>query len=71
VDMDNNISERMLRIPVLGRKNYWGNHAVWAGQLSAAMFSIIQTCAYNDPQKCVKTAIFHHEKTWIIDEKLV
>ena len=48
VDMDNNISERMLRIPVLGRKNYWGNHAVWAGQLSAAMFSIIQTCAYND-----------------------
>jgi transposase len=48
VDMDNNISERMLRIPVLGRKNYWGNHALWAGQLSAAMFSIIQTCAYND-----------------------
>ncbi len=48
VDMNNNISERMLRIPVLGRKNYWGNHAVWAGQLSAAMFSIIQTCVYND-----------------------
>ncbi len=48
LDMDNNISERMLRIPVLGRKNYWGNHALWAGQLSAAMFSIIQTCTYND-----------------------
>jgi len=48
VEMDNNISERMLRIPVLGRKNYWGNHALWAGQLSAAMFSIVQSCTYND-----------------------
>jgi len=32
VSMDNNISERMLRSPVLGRKNYWGNHVPWAGQ---------------------------------------
>jgi len=48
VDMDNNISERMLRGPVLGRKNYWGNHSLWAGELSAAMFSIIQTCNYNN-----------------------
>ncbi len=48
VDMDNNISERMLRGPVLGRKNYWGNHSNWAGQLSAAMFSIVQSCAYNN-----------------------
>jgi hypothetical protein len=47
VDMGNDISERMLRIPVPGRKNYWGNHAVWAGQLSAAMFSIVQTCISN------------------------
>jgi len=48
VSMDNNISERMLRGPVLGRKNYWGNHALWAGQLSAEMFSIVQTCISND-----------------------
>ena len=48
VSMDNNISERMLRSPVLGRKNYWGNHALWAGQLSAVMFSIVQTCISND-----------------------
>jgi transposase len=47
VDMDNNISERMLRSPVLGRKNYWGNYSLWAGQLSAAMFSIVQTCLSN------------------------
>jgi len=34
----------MLRPMVLGRKNYWGNHSLWAGHLSTAMFSIIQTC---------------------------
>jgi len=28
---------------VLGRKNYWGNHSLWPGKLTAAMFSIIQT----------------------------
>ena len=65
VAMDNNASERMLRSPVLGRKNYWGNHSLWAGQLSAAMFSIIQTCISNDVSpkeyltwyltECVKT----------------
>jgi len=42
--IDNNLAERMIRPVVLGRKNYWGNHAIWAGQLTAAMFSIIQTC---------------------------
>ena len=47
VDMDNNISERMLRGPVLGRKNYWGTRSPWSSELSAAMFSIIQTCQFN------------------------
>jgi len=44
IPMDNNLAERMIRPMVLGRKNYWGNHALWAGQLTAAMFSVIQTC---------------------------
>lgn len=44
IDMDNNISERMLRHMVLGRKNYWGNHSLWAGKLTVAMFSIVETC---------------------------
>ena len=44
VPMDNNSLERMLRPMVLGRKNYWGNHSLWGGELSATMFSIIQTC---------------------------
>jgi len=48
VDMDNNISERMLRGPVLGRKNYYGTRSRWSSELSAAMFSIIQTCQMNN-----------------------
>jgi transposase len=48
VDMDNNISERMLRGPVLGRKNYYGTRCRWSSQLSAAMFSIVQTCQISD-----------------------
>lgn len=44
IPMDNNISENALRDPVLGRKNYYGNHSEWAGKLSCCMFSIIKTC---------------------------
>ncbi|MBU2545204.1 IS66 family transposase [Patescibacteria group bacterium] len=44
IPMDNNLAERMLRPMVVGRKNYWGNHSLWAGELTCAMFSIIQTC---------------------------
>lgn len=52
LDMDNNFIERMLRPMVLGRNNYCGNHSLWGGQLSATMFSIIQTCVmHNIPPK--------------------
>jgi len=33
---------------VLGRKNYYGTRSRWASELSAAMFSIVQTCQMND-----------------------
>jgi transposase len=46
--MDNNISERLLRGPVTGRKTYFGHHAQWAGELAAMLFTIIQTCLHND-----------------------
>ncbi len=42
--MDNNLAEQIIRAMVLGRKNYWGNHSIWGGELTVAMFSIIQTC---------------------------
>ena len=43
VPMDNNTAERAQRGPVVGRKNYYGSGAVWAGCLAAMMFSLLQT----------------------------
>jgi transposase len=43
VPMDNNQAERTERGPVVGRKNFYGSGAVWAGQLAAWMFSLVAT----------------------------
>lgn len=43
VPLDNNQAERVLRGPVVGRKNYRGSGAVWSGELAAMLFSIFQT----------------------------
>jgi transposase len=43
VPPDNNTAERVLRGPVVGRKNYRGSGAVWSGELAAMLFSIFQT----------------------------
>jgi transposase len=43
VPMDNNTAERAERGPVVGRKNYYGSGAVWAGRLAAMQFSLSQT----------------------------
>jgi transposase len=43
VPMDNNTAERAQRGPVVGRKNYYGSGAVWAGRLAATMFSLLRT----------------------------
>ncbi len=42
VPMGNNAAERAERGPVVGRKNYYGSGAVWAGQLAAVTFSVLQ-----------------------------
>ena len=41
--MDNNAAERILRNPVVGRKNYYGSGSVWSAYLAAMMFSVLQT----------------------------
>lgn len=53
VPMDNNESERRLRNPVTGRKNYYGCGSVWSGMLCTMLFTILQTCCINriDPQQ--------------------
>jgi len=43
IPMDNNLSERRLRGPALGRKNYYGSGALWSGRLAAMLFSIVAT----------------------------
>ena len=43
VAMDNNTAERILRNPVVGRKNYYGSGSVWSAHFAAIMFSVLQT----------------------------
>jgi transposase len=43
VAMDNNTAERILRNPVVGRKNYYGSGSVWSAHLAAMLFSVLQT----------------------------
>jgi len=43
IPMDNNASERSLRTPVVGRKNYYGSGAMWSARFTAVMLSIFET----------------------------
>lgn len=43
IPMDNNGSERTLRTPAVGRKNYYGSGAEWSARFTAVMFSIFET----------------------------
>ena len=43
IPMDNNASERRLRNPALGRKNYYGSGSLWSGRLAAMLFSLFAT----------------------------
>ena len=53
IPMDNNESERRLRDPAVGRKNYYGSGSVWSGAWTAICFTIFQTLLKNslDPKK--------------------
>jgi transposase len=43
IPLDNNLSERRLRGPAVGRKNYYGSGALWSGRLAAMLFSLVAT----------------------------
>jgi transposase len=45
IPLDNNYSERLVRNPAVGRKNYYGSGAEWAGRLAMMLFSIFATLA--------------------------
>ena len=43
VPMDNNLAENTIRMPVNGRKDYYGSGSIWSAELAATLFSILQT----------------------------
>ena len=43
VAMDHNTAERILRNPVVGRKNYDGSGSVWSAAFAAMLLSVLQT----------------------------
>jgi transposase len=43
IPLDHNASERSLRGPALGRKNYYGSSAAWSGPLAAYLFTVLAT----------------------------
>ncbi len=43
VPMDNNLAERDMRAPVVGRKNFYGSGAQWSGELAATLYSVLAT----------------------------
>jgi transposase len=47
IPMDNNESERRLRDPAMGRKNYFGCGSLWTGMLTAILFSLFHTLLKN------------------------
>ena len=47
IDLDNNVAERALRTPVVGRKNFYGSQADWAAHLAAGVWSITATAQRN------------------------
>ena len=43
IPMDNNSSERQLRQPANGRKNYYGSGSQWSAYLMAGLFTLLKT----------------------------
>ena len=48
IPMDNNQAERLIRTPVVGRKNFAGHQTQQAGKLGAILYSIVLTCQLHD-----------------------
>lgn len=44
IPLDNNLAERQLRTPVVGRKNFYGTHSDRATEAAAIFYSILSTC---------------------------
>lgn len=47
VAIDNNVQERLLRNPVIGRKTWYGTHSKQGAKTTAVMFSVMESCKLN------------------------
>ena len=58
VALDNNAAERVLRGPVVGRKNFYGNRSKRGAKVAAILYSLIETAKLNgiDPAKYLEDA---------------
>jgi hypothetical protein len=41
--LDNNAAERLLRTPVVGRKNFYGSGSKWSGEFGAMIWTLNET----------------------------
>ena len=48
IPLDNNLAERELRTPVVGRKNFYGTHSDQATEATAIAYSILSSCKLHD-----------------------
>jgi len=48
VPLDNNLSEREMRSPVIGRKTWFGTHSKRGAKTNATLFSIVHSCKINN-----------------------
>lgn len=58
IPLDNNAAERVLRGPVIGRKNFYGNRSKRGAKVAAILYSIIETAKLSgaDPAALLKSA---------------
>lgn len=48
IPLDNNLAEREIRGPVVGRKTWYGTHSKKGAKTTAVLFSIVQSCKLNN-----------------------
>lgn len=48
IPIDNNLQERLLRSPVVGRKTWYGTHSKLGARTAAILFSIVESCKLNE-----------------------
>lgn len=75
IPLDNNLAERELRTPVVGRKNFYGTHSDRATEATAIFYSLISSCKRHgvNSKKFLKhylTACIHNRSAPLQDSVL-